>query len=297
MVCESELFVERAIQDAKGSCKYRARAFPEPIIGKYYLLQQQELAMRVEWAGKFPALFEPAREQLPHGASSQCLDGPADASSHMLGVGKRPDSTQTRVLKEALQQACRYQPPTPDSFLHAWHAAGTGLTIEFEVYERAALRGSEIVHAEAYLRSARASHFCLVFYEEESQPGGLLMERPYAAQIKWFVKVTLTSQQLNTPPRTERFAIADTLPLQQKLCCGASYFAHELKASCIPTAQLVPKPNARNYPIPLEELKRKLVWCPYNNVTVRNVPQPKHWLFTQYCHNKSYVDAESAAEF
>ena len=290
MVCESELFVERHIQDAKSSCKYRARAFPEPIIGKYYLLQQQELAMRVKWAGKCPALFEPAGGQLPHGASSQCLDEPADASSlHMLGVGKQPDSTELRVLKEALQQAYALQLSTPDSFLHAWHAAETG--VDFEVYQRAALRGSEIVLAEAYQRSGRTSHFCLVFYQE-AQPGGLLMDMPYAAQIKWFVKVTLPRQQPNTEPKTERFAIADTLPLQQKQYYGGSYFAHSLS-----NPQLVPEPNGVNYPIPLEQLKRKLVWCPYNNITIRNVPKPEHWLFAQYYHIKSYVDAESAAEF
>ena len=292
MVCESELFVERAIQDAKRSCKYRARASPEPVIGKYFLVQQQELAMRAEWADRFPALFEPAREQLLHGASSQFLDEPAAAdafSSHMLGFGKRPDSTQLRVLENALQQACNSEPPSEESFLHAWHAAETG--VEFEVYQRAALHGSEIVHAVAYQRSGRTSHFCLVFYNEP-QPGGLPMDMPYAAHIKWFVKVTLPRQQQNTEPRTERFAIADTLPLQKIQYYGGSYFAHSLS-----TPQLVPEPNGFNYPIPLEQLKRKLVWCPYNNITIRNVPTPEHWLFASYYHIKSYVDAESAAEF
>ena len=292
MVCESELFVERAIQDAKSSCKYRARAFPEPVIGKYCLLKQQELAMRAKWAGRFPVLLEPAREQVLHGASSQCLDEPAAAdafSSHMIGSGKQPDSTQLRALQVSLQQAYTLQAPTPDSFLHAWRAAETG--VKFEVYQRATLRGSEIVHAEAYQQSDKTSHFCLVWYEEEAQPGGL-MERPYAAHIKWFVKVTLTSQQLNTDPRTERFAIADTLPLQQQEYYGGSCFVHNLS-----TPQLVPQPNGVNYPIPLKELRRKLVWCPYNNVITRNVPRPEHWLFTQYYHIKSYVDAESAAEF
>ena len=178
----------------------------------------------------------------------------------------------------------------PDSFLHAWHAAETG--VKFEVYQRATLRGSEIVHAEAYQQSAKTSHFCSVFYQEAQPSGGLLMEMPYAAHIKWFVKVTLTSQQANTDPRTERFAIADTLPLQQKEYHGGSCFTHSLS-----TPQLVPQPNGVNYPIPLGELMRKLVWCPYNKVTIRNVPQPEHWLFTQYYHIKSYVDAESAAEF
>ena len=292
MVCESELFVERAIQDAKSSCKYRAHATPEPVIGKYFLLQQQELAMRAEWAGRFPAVFEPDIEQLPHGASSQLLDEPAVAdafTSHMIGFGKQPDSTQLEALKDALEQACTLQPPTPDSFLHAWHAAETG--VEIEVYQRATLRGSEIVHAEAYQRSERTSHFCLVFYEE-AQPGGLFMNKPYAAHIKWFVKVTLPRQQLNTERRSERFAIADTLPLEQKQYYSGSYFAHSLS-----TPQLVPNPNGFNYPIPLKELMRKLVWCPYNNITIRNVPKPEHWLFAQYCHIKSYVDAESAAEF
>lgn len=74
---------------------------------------------------------------------------------------------------------------------------------------------------------------------EKPQPGGLLRKMHNAVQMKCFVKVTLTSQQPNTPPRTERFAIADTLPLQQKLYCGGSYFAHS-----IPTPQLVPEPNA-----------------------------------------------------
>ena len=161
MVCESELFVERAIQDAKSSSKYRARALPEPVIGKYFLLQQQDLAMRAKWAGRFPALFEPAGEQLPHGASSQCLDEPAAAdafSSHLIGFGKQPDSTQLRVLQYALQ-ACNLQPPEPDSFLHAWQAAETG--VEFEGYQRVTLRGTEIVHAEAYQRSGKTSYFCL----------------------------------------------------------------------------------------------------------------------------------------
>ena len=67
MVCESELWVERSIQDVKSSSKNRAHASPEPIIGKYFLLQQQELAMRAKWAGRFPVLLEPARERLPHG--------------------------------------------------------------------------------------------------------------------------------------------------------------------------------------------------------------------------------------
>ena len=119
--------------------------------------------MRAKWAGRFPVLLESARERLQQGASSRCLDEPAAAdasSSHLLGVGKRPDSTQLWVLNEALQLACTLQRPTPDSFLHAWHAAGTG--VEFEVYQRAPLRGSEDAHAEAYQQFDRTSHFCLV---------------------------------------------------------------------------------------------------------------------------------------
>ena len=43
--------------------------------------------MRVKRAGKSATLFVPAREQLPHGASSQRLEQPAGASSsHMLGL-------------------------------------------------------------------------------------------------------------------------------------------------------------------------------------------------------------------
>ena len=68
----------------------------------------------------------------------------------------------------------------------------------------------------------------------------------------------------------------------------AATFAHSLS-----TSQLVSKSNGVNYRIPLEELRRKLVWCPYNNITIRNVPLPE---LTQYYHIKSYVDAESAAE-
>ena len=158
--------------------------------------------------------------------------------------------------------------------------------LQYEVYQRATLHGSEIVHAEAYERSGKASYFCLVFYELTG------VNVPHAARIKWFVKVTLTSQQLTSESRTERFAIADTLPLEQKEYYGGSYFAHSLS-----TPQLVPEPNGFSYPIPLEELKRKLVWCPYNNITIRNVPKPEHWLFVQYYHTKSYVDAESASEF
>ena len=188
---------------------------------------------------EIPALFEPAREQPPHGASSQCLDEPAAAdafSSHMIGFGKQPDSTQLRVLQDAHQQACNL-PPEPDSFLHAWQAAETG--VEFEVYQRATLRGTEIVHAKAYQRSGKTSYFCLVFYEL-AQPGSLPMSMPHAAHIKWFVKVTLPRQQLNTEPRTERSAIADTLPLQQREFYGGSYFAHSLS-----TPQLVPEPNGQ----------------------------------------------------
>ena len=105
MVSESELWVERHIQEARSSSKNRARASPEPIISKYFLLQQQELALRAEWAGRFPALFEPAGEQLPRGTSSLFLDQPASAdafSSHLIGFGKEPDSTQLSVLKDAL---------------------------------------------------------------------------------------------------------------------------------------------------------------------------------------------------
>ena len=114
-----------------------------------------------------------------------------------------------------------------------------------------------------------------------------------AVQMKCSVKVTLTNQQPITQPRTEHFAIADTLPLQQKLYCGGSYFAYS-----IPTPQLVPEPYGVSSPVPLEELKRELVWCPCNKFIIRNVPSysTEHWLFTQHCHNNSYVDAESAAD-
>ena len=54
-----------ALREAPTPCMV-CRAFPEPVIGKYCLLQQQELATRAKWAGRFPALSEPAREQLPH---------------------------------------------------------------------------------------------------------------------------------------------------------------------------------------------------------------------------------------
>ena len=35
--------------ETKSSCKYQARALPEPVISKCCLLQQQELAMPAKW--------------------------------------------------------------------------------------------------------------------------------------------------------------------------------------------------------------------------------------------------------
>ncbi len=105
-MCETELFVERAVQDAKSSRKCRAHAFPEPTIAKFFLLKNQVLAQRVEWADRFPALVAPAGQhaQLSRETSSHSLNVPDDAfSSHMLGAGKAPDGAQLEVWKRAAQ--------------------------------------------------------------------------------------------------------------------------------------------------------------------------------------------------
>ena len=290
--------MERAVQAAKSSCKYRAHAYPEPTIGRLFLLSEQVLAQQAEWAARFPELLAPAEEQAPRGASSFSLDEPADASSsHLLGLGDLPDGDELEVFSRAAQQAYAWQKPEPGTFLHDWHAAvQAGAGLEYAVYQRAALRGVEIVHAESYLRSNKPSYFCLTAYDEE-QPDGSQLEVPYAAKVQCFVKVSLASLQPNVPPSTQRFAIADLLRLEQKVYYGGSYFAHNLKAQRNPLHKLVPHVSTVNYPVALDELKRKLVWCPYDRVSVPRLPQAKQWLFTQYHHNTSYVDAESAAEF
>ena len=296
-MCESELFVERAVQEAKSSCKYRAHAFPEPTIARSFLLRNQVLVQQVNWAHVLQALGAPAgqRTQLPQ------EDAASDASpSHMLGVGKPPDGVQLEVLKQAALQGLSWQPAS-DSFLHGWQSATEEEgALQYKVYQRAALRGVEIVHAESYKRSDKPSCFCLVLYEE-AQREGPDKTTFYVARIKWFVKVTLLRQQLqpNGPLRTERFAIADLLPLELITDPGGNYFEHKLKFSAPrdPASQLVPNIPYASYPVGLEDLKRKLVWCPYDRVKVHMLSPPKHWLFGQYFHRTSYVDAESATEF
>ena len=100
-MCESELFVERPVQEAKSSCKYRAHAFPEPTIARSFLLRNQGLAQQINWAHALQALVAPAgqRTQLPQ------EDAASDAfPSHMLEVGKPPDGVQLEVLKQAALQ-------------------------------------------------------------------------------------------------------------------------------------------------------------------------------------------------
>ena len=119
------------------------------------------------------------------------------------------------------------------------------------------------------------------------------------AHIKWFVNVTLLlSQQPTGRPSTQHFAIADLLPLEPIEDYGGARYRHKLRcASRNATPQFVPNTPYAMYPVGLEELKRKLVWCPFEKVEVHGVDTPRHWLFTQYFHRTSYVDAESAAEF
>ena len=294
-MCESELWVERSVQEAKSSCKNRAHAYPEPTIAKTFLLRTSVLAQRVKWAGRFPALAHAG-----HCAQPPQDDAAIDVSpSLLLGVSKPPDGEQLEVLKHAARQGRAWQ-PTTDSFLHDWQSATEAEgALQYKVYKRAALRGIEIVHAETCRRSDKPSCFCLILYKEAQQDGQDKITF-YAARIEWFVNVTLLlSQQPVGRPCTQHFAIADLLPLEPVEGYGGSRFRHKLRLSAPrnATPQFVPNIPYAKYPVGLEELKRKLVWCPFDKVEVHGVDTPRHWLFTQCFHRRSYVDAESATEF
>ena len=229
----------------------------EPTNAKYFLLRNEVLAQRVQWAGRIPALAAPAGHSVQPSQEDTATDA---VPSLMMGVSKLPDGAQ---LEHTARQGCAWQ-PTPDTFLHDWKSATEVEEILlYKVYKRAALHGTEIVHAGTYQQSDKPSCFCLVSYTE-AQRDGQDKTTFYAAHIKWFVNVTLLlSQQPNGLLSTQHFAIADLLPLEPIEDYGGARYRHKLRcASRNATPQFVPNIPYAMYPVGLEELKRKLVWCP-----------------------------------
>lgn len=239
---ELEFWVERLIQFAKRTTKFKTTTAPELLLVGRIELERALVAAKRE----FPDLCsfdEFVPEYRAGDMHAKNLDNDEDDNVQLLGSGQSvQQDTHLADVGALVSQLVKDFPQD-----NGWDEAGMGLCPEMEVftYQHAHLRCKELVQSRSYLRSRlRESFWVLVRYEE----GPTATEVSYVAEILQWYKVISVDQDLPIL----RFACARLYKCQvQSNSVVGKYYE----------VQNMAVPDVVSYPVLPASMDSKLVCC------------------------------------
>jgi len=204
----NEFWVERLIQVAKSTTKYRVTAQPEAILARQVALRAavQTLKLRHPHLLTYDELVEPGR------INRITLADDSNQAQYMVGSGREADVLALAKIKHSYERLARDFPGIRN------------LTDDDKVfvYQRAMLTGGELVFSKDYTRSrTKISYWAKVTYDEVDAQGNDVTVT-YMALIHKFVLIKWHQRQTAT-----RFALADLYTVRTLNGAGGSQY-HQL---------------------------------------------------------------------
>jgi hypothetical protein len=201
----TEYWVENLIQLAKSNVRYRTSKYPELVLVHDMLIDEALARARAKWSLGPPELaLKSLSEWVPQEEGRAGLDEGDEEGNQLLGSGRELKSQQLQQAHAAVGKLFRHG-LAPAGWYDHMVAGAT-----FRLYTYADLKGSELVHSTAYLRSrTRVSYHV---YAEYFEGGGTEATR-YMAKVLYFLKVISASC-----PHPLRIAVSDLF----KVACDDS---------------------------------------------------------------------------
>ena len=278
LICyETDMWVEHSlIQPAKRHTKFRMVSGPERLLvsNLLYADRLQQLL------NDFPDELYPIEAKCTKAGRSGAKetdklldilgDDEEDNASRDIMLG-RPTTVIPAEHGEVAALLTILIEEFPDKFLPYWHP---DLVREFELnwFYRCCLRKYEIVHSDGYRKATKTlSVFCKARFTEGD------VEKTYVAKIFKFLKLELPGSGRILRLALCKLYLAEVIDDYRGKCLSVS--GGRMKH---------PMYSGAMYPIPLELLDHKLVYC--NLTRAKDNRETPEWLFIPYSNVASAVD-------
>lgn len=278
----TEFWLERLMQWAKHSTKFRTTGCPEKLIVGYLLMDMALEKMGMEssslhtMGGWVDMVRGVARADTYRGSN---LDpGTADGAG-CLGSGVLLEEEGGRLRGECQASLLGYLTEFPGGSWREEDIAGCKMV----VYNRAQLAGGEVIHSASYGKAtSRVSHYIAVKYRYPARGGRGIKEVQYVGVVQRFLMAIPRTAGRDDESRAHRFALADLYEAD----VVSSPVGEIMYAKCMCGA--VSTPVYKAYPVSLGLIEGKLVKCMKGDFTGK--PAATKVAFVPYSHVPSPLE-------